>query len=74
MTLAPDQLLSALKRVGLSQRKGAKFLGMNERTMRKIVAGEAHLSKPAAMLLRLMIRHKLSPDAVEAMLPKEKKS
>jgi len=72
MNLTPDQVLSALARLKLNQSSGARFLGISARHMRKIVAGEYQLSKAAGMLLRVMIRHKLTTADVEKLLPKEK--
>lgn len=39
--MTPLQLSRTLKSAGLSQRGAARILGINERTMRKYVAGES---------------------------------
>jgi transcriptional regulator with XRE-family HTH domain len=38
--MTPKQLRAALARIGLSQREAARRLGIDERTMRKYVAGD----------------------------------
>jgi hypothetical protein len=40
LRMTPKQLQAALDKLGLSQVKGAKALGINERTMRRYIAGE----------------------------------
>jgi DNA-binding transcriptional regulator YiaG len=62
--MTPAQLQTALDRIGLSQRGGARFLGVDERTMRKWIAGEARIPEAAAKLLRLMIKLGLRPEDV----------
>jgi DNA-binding transcriptional regulator YiaG len=60
--LTPRQLQHAIDQLGLSQRAAARFLGIDERTMRKWIAGKARVPESAAKLLRLMIRLKLKPE------------
>lgn len=62
--MTPKQFAEAIERLGLSQRGAAKFLGVNERTSRKWIAGDARIPESAAKLLRLMVKLKLSPDDV----------
>jgi hypothetical protein len=38
--MTPKQLRAALARLGLSQRAAARLLDINERTMRKYIAGD----------------------------------
>lgn len=63
--MTPKQYAEALTRLGLSQRSGARFLGVDERTSRKWIAGDARIPESAAMLLRLMIKLKLKPEDVK---------
>lgn len=49
--LSPDHLKKLLKRLGLSQRKAAKDLGVNERTMRRWIAGDAKPPESVRLLL-----------------------
>lgn len=63
--MTPKQYADAIERLGLSQRAAGKFLGIDERTSRKWIAGDARIPESAAKLLRLMVRLKLSPDDVK---------
>jgi DNA-binding transcriptional regulator YiaG len=62
--MTPKQYAEAIARLGLSQRAAGRFLGVDERTSRKWIAGDARIPESAAMLLRLMIRLKLKPEDV----------
>ncbi len=60
--MTPKQFADAIERLGLSQRGAGKFLGVDERTSRKWIAGDARIPEAVAKLLRLMIRLKVTPD------------
>jgi DNA-binding transcriptional regulator YiaG len=62
--MTPHQYAEAIARLGLSQRAAGKFLGVDERTSRKWIAGDARIPESAAVLLRLMIRLKIKPEDV----------
>jgi DNA-binding transcriptional regulator YiaG len=62
--MTPKQYAEAIERLGLSQRGAGKFLGVDERTSRKWIAGDARIPESAAKLLRLMVKLKLKPDDV----------
>jgi DNA-binding transcriptional regulator YiaG len=62
--MTPKQYAEAIERLGLSQRGAGKFLGVDERTSRKWIAGDARIPESAAKLLRLMVHLKLKPDDV----------
>lgn len=62
--ITPRQYENAIKKLDLSQRSSAAFLGYDERQIRKWVAGEARIPHPVAMLLRLMIELQLTPAQV----------
>lgn len=51
------QLQKLLDRAGLSQRGAAKALGINERTMRKYVAGDAEVPKVVELALTCLAQH-----------------
>ena len=57
------QYLAALKALGLSQRSGAKFLGVNERTSRRW-ATDGPSWEPVAILLRFMLRDGRTPQDI----------
>lgn len=60
--MTPKQYADAIEKLGLSQRGAARFLGVNERTSRRWIAGDAAVPEAVAKLLRLMIRLKIRPD------------
>jgi DNA-binding transcriptional regulator YiaG len=62
--MTPNQYRDAIERLGLSQRKAAAFLGVDERQSRRWAAGDAAIPESAAKLLRLMVRLKILPDNV----------
>jgi plasmid maintenance system antidote protein VapI len=49
------QLQKLLDRAGLSQRGAAKAIGINERTMRKYIAGEHYIPLSIEFALRWVI-------------------
>jgi plasmid maintenance system antidote protein VapI len=51
------QLQKLLDSAGLSQRGAAKAIEINERTMRKYIAGEAAIPKTVEYALRWVINH-----------------
>ena len=63
--MTPAQYKAAIKALGLSQRAAGKFLGVDERTSRRWIAGDAQVPESAAKLLRLMIRLKLKHEDVK---------
>jgi DNA-binding transcriptional regulator YiaG len=62
--MTPNQYAEAIERLGLSQRGAGRFLGVDERTSRKWIAGDARIPNSVAKLLRLMIERELTPDDV----------
>ncbi len=63
--MTPKQYADAIEKLGLSQRGAGRFLGVDERTSRKWIAGDARIPESAAKLLRLMVRLKIKPEDVE---------
>jgi DNA-binding transcriptional regulator YiaG len=59
--MTPSQLQRALDQLDLSQRRAARFLKVDERTVRKWIAGDARIPEAVAKLLRLMIQLKIDP-------------
>lgn len=51
------QLQRLLDRAGLSQRGAAKLLEINERTMRKYVAGDQVIPKVVELAIRCLAEH-----------------
>lgn len=59
-----NQYRAAIDRLGLSQVKAAKFLGISLRTSQNYANGEP-IPEPTAKLLRLMVRLDLKPEDVK---------
>lgn len=62
--MTPKQYADAIDRLGLSQRAAGRFLGADERTSRRWIAGDSAVPESVAKLLRLMIRLKIKPEDV----------
>jgi len=60
---------TAIDRLGLTQAAAADFLGISHRQSRAYALGEFKVPKSIAVLLRLMIRDKLTPDDIDALSP-----
>lgn len=56
MAMNPDELRTALDRLGITQRECAEALGVSLRTVQKWVAGDHAIPGPAAKLVRLWVR------------------
>jgi transcriptional regulator with XRE-family HTH domain len=64
--MTKNQYRAAIEALGLSQAKTAEFLGVSERQGRRWALGEAPIPPTVAMLLQLMLKHKLSPEDVNS--------
>jgi len=62
--MTPKQYADTIERLGLSQRAAGKFLKIGERQSRRYIAGDAKIPETTAMLLRLMVRLKLTPEDI----------
>lgn len=62
--MSPAQYRDAIARLGLTQVAAGEFLIGNPRTSRRWASGESPVPQSVAMLLRLMIKLKLSPNDV----------
>lgn len=51
-----------LSKLDLAQRAAARFLGKNERTVRRMITGELFVDPATAMLLELMVKHHITPE------------
>ena len=57
----------AIAKLGLSQRTAGDFFGFSTRQSRRLAAGDAEVSIPLQMLLRVMQTCGLTPKAVDGM-------
>jgi hypothetical protein len=64
--LTPNQLRTVLARLGLSQRAAARLLGIDERTMRKYVAGDLVIPELLVWALRGLAHREQDRDANSA--------
>jgi hypothetical protein len=60
--MTPQQYESTIHRLGLTQVGAARFLGVDERTSRRYIAGKAVIPPPTAMLLNLMLKYRVTPE------------
>jgi len=58
----------ALELLGLTVKRAAAFLRINERMSRRVAAGDDVLGWPRAALLRLMVLHRVKPEQVDKMM------
>jgi hypothetical protein len=63
MTVA--KYLKAIAMVGLSQVKASEFFEVSRKTSPRWARGEAPIPGAVAKLLRVMIKHKISPEEVD---------
>jgi len=56
MPMSPQQFRDALRRLRLSQVEAAKRLSVNERTVRRWVAGDSRIPEAVALLLHTWLR------------------
>ena len=56
MPLSPQQFRRALRRLRLSQVEAARRLGVNERTVRRWVAGASRIPESVSLVLQVWLR------------------
>ena len=56
MPMSPQQFRDALRRLRLSQVQAARRLRVNERTVRRWVAGDSRIPESVALLLHTWLR------------------
>lgn len=67
MPMSADEFRAAIDALGMTQTGDAgvdSFLGIGERTARRMASGEIPISDAVAMLLRAMVAHRWKPDGV----------
>jgi DNA-binding transcriptional regulator YiaG len=64
--MSPEELRRILMRLDISQERAAKLLGRDPRTIRHWLAGERTIGSEAAILLRLLMRDRITVDDIEA--------
>jgi len=71
-TMTHNQYRAALKKLGLSQRKAAPWLGIALRTSQAYALGESPIPEPVARLMRLVINLKLPLDEAAKLMTEKK--
>ena len=66
--MTPIQDREALRRLELSQLAAGRLLRIGPRTSRRWALGEARIPETAAMMLRLMVKGKISRDDIESTM------
>ena len=56
MTLSPQQFRHALRQLGLTQVQAAKRLRVNQRTVRRWVAGDSRVPESVTLLIEVWLR------------------
>jgi len=56
MPMSPQQFRRALRQLRLSQVQAARRLGVNERTVRRWIAGDSRIPESVALLLHTWLR------------------
>ncbi len=56
MPMSPQQFRDTLRRLRLSQVEASRRLGVNERTVRRWVAGDSRIPESVALLLQSWLR------------------
>ncbi len=56
MPMSPQQFRDALRRLRLSQAQAARRLSVNDRTVRRWVAGDSRIPESVALLLHTWLR------------------
>lgn len=65
-TMKPKEYLAAIEKLGLTQAKAGEFVGFTARQSRRWISGDYPVPAAVAMLLRLMLKHKVRPDDLAA--------
>jgi DNA-binding transcriptional regulator YiaG len=66
-----NQYRAAIERLGLSQVKAARWLGITVRTSQNYAMGHTAIPEPTARLLRLVIALKLPPEEATKLWGKQ---
>jgi hypothetical protein len=64
----------AIARLDLTQVEAARFLGVDDTTSRRWIADRYPVPRPVVILLRLMVRQRLSPDRVLTIVQRKIKT
>ena len=60
-TMSPEHFAQAIRVLGLKPAQAARYLGMSDRQMRRLIRGERQIGTPIVLLLNCMITHRTRP-------------
>ena len=60
-TMSPEHFAQAIRVLGLKPAQAARYLGMSDRQMRRLIRGERSIPEADVLLLGCMIAHRLRP-------------
>jgi len=63
-----EEFAAAIERLGLSQVGAARMLNYDDSTVRRWISGRYAIPPPVGALLRLMIKHRISPSTVASLV------
>ena len=63
--MTAKQYRDAIQTLGMSQTRAAQFFKVDDQTSRRWALGQSEIPEAVAMLLRLMIRLRLTPEQTE---------
>lgn len=66
--MTPKQYAAIIESLGLSQVGAARFLGVDERTSRRWIAGEREIPETVSRFLTFIAAAKLTPEEVEKVI------
>jgi hypothetical protein len=69
-----EEYQKATARLDLTLVEAARFLGVDDTTSRRWVNDKSPVPRAVVILLRLMIRYRLSPDHVQTLVAKKLRS
>jgi hypothetical protein len=59
--MTAKQYVAALKKLGLSQVRAARFFGLSDRQGQRLASGDTEIPPPIAHLITLMLKYNVKP-------------
>jgi len=63
--MSPDQYKRAIKKLGLSQVRAARFFGVSDRHGQRMATGHVEIPPSVAHLLKLMLKYEVTPGELD---------
>jgi hypothetical protein len=71
--ITSEQYRIAIKKLGLSQVRAARFFGVSDRQGQRMATGEVEIPPPIQYLLILMLKYKIEPGVLNENFTKDGK-